>query len=75
MWEAVIFFWHVRLTKTQISLRIRAVWSKASLSPRRIFASLAIQDAPSANAQADLNLRWSHVSEGSLPDIAAQIYL
>ena len=34
--------WHVRPTKTQISLRIRAVWSESSLSARRNFASLAI---------------------------------
>ena len=39
-------FWHVRETKTQISLRIRAVWSESLLSAWRNFASLAIQNAP-----------------------------
>ena len=34
-------FWHVGRTKTQISLRIRAVWS-VSLSAWSNFASLAI---------------------------------
>ena len=28
-------FWHVRPTKTKMSLRIRAVWSESSLSARR----------------------------------------
>ena len=39
-------FWHVRPTKTQISLRVRAVWSESSLSTWRNFVSLAIQNAP-----------------------------
>ena len=26
-----------------------------------------------ANAQADLNLRWAHISEGTFPDVAAYI--
>ena len=38
-------FWHIRPTKTPISLRIRAVWSKSSLSAWRNFASLAIKNA------------------------------
>ena len=28
-----------------------------------------------ANAHADLNLRWAHISDGSFPDVAAQLYL
>ena len=28
----------------------------------------------SANAQADLNLRWVHISEGTLSDVAAHLY-
>ena len=40
------------------------------------FAALAIQQSPSedldsANAQADLNLCWAHMSEGKLSDVAA----
>ena len=38
-------FWHVRPTKTQISLRIGTVWSESSLSAWRNFASLTIQNA------------------------------
>ena len=58
-------------TKTQISLRIRAVWSESSSSAWRNFAPLAIQMrqwrfwSDCANAQADLNLRWAHIYEGS----------
>ena len=36
-------FGHVRPTKTQISLRIRAVWSESSLSTWKIFVSLGIK--------------------------------
>ena len=47
---------------------IRAVCSEYSLSARRNFASLAIQNAlredygQTAYAQADHNLRWAHMS-------------
>ena len=41
-----MYLWHVRPTKTQISLRIRAVWLVSSLSARKHFASSAIQNAP-----------------------------
>ena len=37
--------WHVRPMKTQISLRIRAVWLESSLPTWRNFASLDIQNA------------------------------
>ena len=40
-------FLHVRSMKTQISLRVRAVWSESPLSAWRNFESLAIQNAPS----------------------------
>ena len=40
-------FWYVLPTKTQIRLRIRAVWLESSLSAWKNFASLAIQNAPS----------------------------
>ena len=39
-------FWLIRPTKTQFSLRIRAVWSDYLLSAWRNFVSLAIQNAP-----------------------------
>ena len=39
-------FWHVRPTKTQISLRIRTVWSEPSMSACRNFPSLSIQNTP-----------------------------
>ena len=39
-------FWHMRQTKTQISLRIRAVWLESSFAAWRHFASFGIQNAP-----------------------------
>ena len=39
-------FWHVLPAKTQISLRIRAVWSASSLSARRNLGPLYIQRVP-----------------------------
>ena len=62
-------FWHVRRTKTQISLRMRAVWSESSLSAWRNFHPWQSKMRPGrfwsdfANAQADLNLRWTFMSE------------
>ena len=56
-------FWHVRPTKTQISLRILAVWYESSLSAWRNFASWAFQKRVQWRfwfAQADLNLRCAH---------------
>ena len=51
-------------------LCIRAVWSEFLLPARRHFVSLAIQKSAQwrfwsdcANAQADLNLRWTHKSK------------
>ena len=41
---------HVRQTKTQISLCIRAVWSESLLPALRNSASLAIQNAPSEDS-------------------------
>ena len=58
-------FWYLRHVKTQISLRIRVVWSESSLSAWRNFASLAIQNALSdhcANTQTDLNIPQAHMS-------------
>ena len=43
-------FWHMRSTKTQISLRIRAVWLESVLSTWRNFASMAIRNAPSEDS-------------------------
>ena len=50
-------FWHVRPTKTQISLRIRTVWSESSLSVWRNFAYLAIQNAPSEDSDQTARMR------------------
>ena len=50
-------FCHVHLTRTQISLRIRAVWSGSSLSAWRNFASLAIQNAPSEDSDQTARMR------------------
>ena len=50
-------FGHVPSTKTQISLRIRAVWSESSLSAWSNFASLAIQNAPSEDSDQTAQMR------------------
>ena len=50
-------FWHVRSTKTQISLRISVVWSESSPSTWRNFASLAIQNAPSEDSDQTARMR------------------
>ena len=47
----------VRPTKTQISLRVCAVWSESSLSAWRNFASLAIQNAPSEESDQTARMR------------------
>ena len=43
-------FWHVRTTKTQIRLRIRAVWSESPLFAWWFFISFAIHIPPSENS-------------------------
>ena len=81
-------FRHVRPMKTQINLRIRTVRLEPSSSALRNFAYMAIQYAPSEdshqtarmrrlmwNAQADVNLRWVHVSEGTFSDFVVQILI
>ena len=53
-----------------------AVWSESSLSAWRIFASLAIQNAPSEDSDQTARMRsliWirrAHMSEGMFPDVA-----
>ena len=74
---------HVRPAKIQISLHIRAVWSESSpgaflhnheckvssWGQRRFWSDCA-------NAQADLNLRWAHNSEGTISNVVAHnIYI
>ena len=60
--------WHVRPAKTQISLGIRPVWSESSMAAWRKIGSLASHWAHSedwsdwADTQADLSLRWAHMS-------------
>ena len=69
-------FGHVHPTKTQINLRIHAVWSVSSLSAWRNFTLLVIQNSAQwrfwsdcANAQADLTLRWAHMTEGTFSEV------
>ena len=50
-------FWYVRPTKTQLRLRIRAVWSEPSLSISRKFASLFIQNAPNEDSDQTVQMR------------------
>ena len=48
---------HVRPTKTQISRRIRAVWSEPSLSAWWNVASLAMENAPSEDFEQMVRMR------------------
>ena len=50
-------FSHVPLTKTQIILRIPAVWSESSLSAWRNFKFLAIQNAPGEDSDQIARMR------------------
>ena len=50
-------FKHVHPTKTQISLRIRAVWSESSLSAFRKIVSLTIENAPSEDSDQTAQMR------------------
>ena len=62
-WENV---WYARSTKTQIQLRIHAVWPKSSLTEWRNFASLASEMRP---LKILIGLRdcagWSEFSPGA----------
>ena len=49
--------WHVRSLKTQISLRIRAVWSESLLSAWRNFTSLAVRNPPSEDSDQSAQMR------------------
>ena len=64
-------FWQVRPTNTQISLRIRASWPGSSLSALKNapLATTSEDCSDCANAQADLSLRWVHISEGTFSDV------
>ena len=77
--EMYLLTW--RPTKTQISLRIRAVWLESSLFAWR-HCILGYPKCAQwrfwsecADAQADLNLRWAHMSEGTFSDVADQLYI
>ena len=48
-------FWHVRPTKTQSTLFVRAVWPEYSLSAWKSFAPLAIKYASSINSNQTAN--------------------
>ena len=74
-------FGHAHPAKIQISLRIRAVWSESSMciildsewcqvsscGQRRLWSDCA-------DAQADLSLRWAHMSEGTFSIIETHSY-
>ena len=69
----------VRSAKTQISLGICSVWSESSLSAWRKPGSLATNWAHNedwsdwADAQADLSLRWAHMSFCWFCHVAARL--
>ena len=54
-------FWHVCPTKTQISLRIRTVWSESLLWAWRNIASLAIQNTPREDSDQTVRKTFSDV--------------
>ena len=59
----------VRPTKTQIKLRIRAIWSESSFSAYRNFVPLAIQNAPSEDSGQTARMRrliWIFVGRSYL---------
>ena len=66
---------HVRPAKTQISLRVRAVWSESSLSALWIANEpepLQVESEDSAEtASSYLSLRMEHVSWGMFYRVAA----
>ena len=89
-------FWHVRLTKTQLSMRIRTVCSESPLSvwkkknnknkqtKKNKKKTLYLLDYPKCtqgsfwsdceNAEADLSVRWAHISEGTVSNVVAHLF-
>ena len=75
-------FCYVHPVKTQMSLRTRTVWSQSLYCPIKetLHPWLSKWRAQGrfrsdcANAQADLNLRWVHTSEGTYSDIATHLF-
>ena len=68
-------FWYMRATKTQISLRMRAVDQSLRVCMKNL-CILAIQNAPSDDsdyAQAGLNLRCARILESRFSDFEAQL--
>ena len=69
----------MRPAKIQISLRIRAVWSESSLSTFWEANDVEFLHADnedwsdSMDAQANLSLRWVHMSEGTFSPVTAHI--
>ena len=57
--------WHVRPTKTQISLGIRPVWSESSLSAWRKLGSLATHWAHSEDSDQTGRMIWVFVGRTS----------
>ena len=78
-WENVTSYLLESPTKTQISLCIRAVWSVFVICLKKLCILGYLNHAQwrfwsdCANAQADLNLLWAHMSEGTLSAIKAHI--
>ena len=76
-----LIYWYVRPTKTQISLRIRAVWLESSLSAWRNYILGYPKCAQwrfwsdCTNAQTNLNLHWAHISKGTFSDVAILIHV
>ena len=73
-------FWHVRPTKTQISLRIRAVWSVFIVSGQSDQCLLCPDEETlhhwlSKMWQVKIQIRLREYAEGTFSDVAAEMYI
>ena len=73
-------FWHMRPTKTQITLCIRTVWSESSLLASRNFLQTSLYKMRPVKIMIKLRdcadwpyLRWANMSRDTFSDVAAQI--
>ena len=64
-------FWNIHPAESQISLRIRAVWSESSLGAFRIDENAKTLHAD--NEDSVLSLRWAHTSKAKFSHVAAHI--
>ena len=63
------------IQKIKINLRFRAVWSESPLGVSCVKDAkfLHVDNEDCEDAQADLALRWAHISKGNFFNVAAQL--